>query len=87
LGMYLVTIIGNFLIILAISCDPHLHAPMYFFLANLSSVDICFSLCPQDAGESHSGHQVHLLHGVCDPDLLLHHFRQHGPVPPECHGL
>ncbi|XP_020022396.2 olfactory receptor 1f45-like [Castor canadensis] len=43
LGMYLVTITGNFLIILAISCDPHLHTPMYFFLANLSSVDICFS--------------------------------------------
>ncbi|KAL6094061.1 hypothetical protein STEG23_012808 [Scotinomys teguina] len=43
LGMYMVTISGNFLIILAISCDPHLHTPMYFFLANLSSVDICFS--------------------------------------------
>ncbi|XP_075845729.1 olfactory receptor 1f45-like [Microtus pennsylvanicus] len=43
LGMYMVTISGNLLIILAISCDPHLHTPMYFFLANLSSVDICFS--------------------------------------------
>lgn len=43
LGMYLVTIIGNLLIMLAISGDGHLHTPMYFFLANLSSVDICFS--------------------------------------------
>ncbi|XP_021510034.1 olfactory receptor 1361-like [Meriones unguiculatus] len=43
LGLYMVTISGNLLIILAISCDPHLHTPMYFFLANLSSVDICFS--------------------------------------------
>ncbi|EDL33684.1 olfactory receptor family 1 subfamily AD member 6 [Mus musculus] len=43
LWMYLVTVCGNLLIILAISCDPHLHTPMYFFLANLSSVDICFS--------------------------------------------
>uniref|UniRef100_F6X167 Olfactory receptor n=2 Tax=Callithrix jacchus TaxID=9483 RepID=F6X167_CALJA len=43
LWMYLVTIIGNMLIILAISCDGHLHTPMYFFLANLSCVDICFS--------------------------------------------
>ncbi|CAO2642870.1 Olfactory receptor 1E2 [Lemmus lemmus] len=41
--MYLVTISGNLLIILVVSCDPHLHTPMYFFLANLSSVDICFS--------------------------------------------
>nr|XP_003461694.1 olfactory receptor 1361-like [Cavia porcellus] len=43
LGLYLVTLSGNLLIILAISCDPRLHTPMYFFLANLSSVDICFS--------------------------------------------
>ncbi|XP_037673385.1 olfactory receptor 1468-like [Choloepus didactylus] len=43
LWMYLVTIIGNFLIILAITCDSHLHTPMYFFLANLSCVDICSS--------------------------------------------
>jgi olfactory receptor len=43
LGMYLVTITGNLLIILTICCNAHLHTPMYFFLANLSSVDICFS--------------------------------------------
>ncbi|XP_035936016.2 olfactory receptor 1f45-like [Halichoerus grypus] len=43
LGMYLVTIIRNLLIILAISGDSHLHTAMYFFLANLSCVDICFS--------------------------------------------
>lgn len=42
LWIYLITTIGNFLIILAISCDSHLHTPMYF-LANLSCVDICFS--------------------------------------------
>ncbi|XP_049988993.1 olfactory receptor 1361-like [Alexandromys fortis] len=40
LWMYLVTISGNLLIMLAVSCDPRLHTPMYFFLANLSSVDI-----------------------------------------------
>ncbi|XP_059268140.1 olfactory receptor 1N1 [Mustela nigripes] len=40
LCMYLVTLAGNALIILAISSDPHLHTPMYFFLANLSFVDI-----------------------------------------------
>jgi olfactory receptor len=43
LGMYLVTVTGNFLINLAIGCDPHLHIPMYFFLAYLFSADICFS--------------------------------------------
>ncbi|XP_061289426.1 olfactory receptor 1N1 [Bos javanicus] len=40
LCMYLVTLTGNVLIILAISSDPHLHTPMYFFLANLSFVDM-----------------------------------------------
>ncbi|XP_069330732.1 olfactory receptor 1N1 [Eulemur rufifrons] len=40
LCMYLVTLTGNVLIILAIASDPHLHTPMYFFLANLSFVDM-----------------------------------------------
>ncbi|XP_004619515.2 olfactory receptor 7A10-like, partial [Sorex araneus] len=42
LSMYLIALLGNLLIILAISSDPHLHTPMYFFLSNLSLVDICF---------------------------------------------
>nr|XP_051691698.1 olfactory receptor 7A17-like [Oryctolagus cuniculus] len=43
LSMYLVTVAGNLLIILAILSDPHLHTPMYFFLSNLSLVDVCFT--------------------------------------------
>ncbi|XP_014941102.2 olfactory receptor 1D2-like [Acinonyx jubatus] len=42
LSMYLVTVVGNVLIILAISFDPRLHTPMYFFLANLSFTDLFF---------------------------------------------
>ncbi|XP_004875451.2 olfactory receptor 7E24 [Heterocephalus glaber] len=42
LSMYLVTVLGNLLIILAVSSDSHLHTPVYFFLSNLSFVDICF---------------------------------------------
>uniref|UniRef100_A0A8C6G4Y3 Olfactory receptor n=1 Tax=Mus spicilegus TaxID=10103 RepID=A0A8C6G4Y3_MUSSI len=43
LSMYLVTVLGNLLIIMVIITQSHLHTPMYFFLANLSFVDICFT--------------------------------------------
>ncbi|MBZ3881161.1 Olfactory receptor 7A17 [Sciurus carolinensis] len=43
LSMYLVTVLGNLLIILATILDSHLPTPMYFFLSNLSFVDICFT--------------------------------------------
>ncbi|XP_055969186.1 olfactory receptor 7A10-like [Sorex fumeus] len=43
LSMYLITVLGNLLIILAVHSDSHLHTPMYFFLSNLSFVDICFT--------------------------------------------
>ncbi|XP_058550227.1 olfactory receptor 1L8-like [Neofelis nebulosa] len=43
LTMYLVTITGNLLIILAIHSDPQLQTPMYFFLSFLSFTDICFT--------------------------------------------
>ena len=39
--MYLITVFGNLLIILAVSPDFHLHTLMYFFPSNLSFVDIC----------------------------------------------
>ncbi|KAM4844844.1 olfactory receptor 1-like [Thomomys bottae] len=43
LTMYLVTVLGNFLIVVLILLDPHLHTPMYWFLSNLSLSDLCFS--------------------------------------------
>ncbi|XP_037665958.1 olfactory receptor 1A1-like [Choloepus didactylus] len=43
LFIYPITLMGNLLIILAIRTDSRLHNPMYFFLANLSLVDIFFS--------------------------------------------
>ncbi|XP_074710601.1 olfactory receptor 14J1-like [Strix uralensis] len=40
LGTYLAALLGNGLIITAITCDHHLHTPMYFFLLNLSLLDL-----------------------------------------------
>ncbi|KFV11433.1 Olfactory receptor 14J1, partial [Tauraco erythrolophus] len=44
LGIYLAALLGNGLIITTIACDHHLHTPMYFFLLNLSLLDLgCIS--------------------------------------------
>ncbi|MBZ3879359.1 Olfactory receptor 7G1 [Sciurus carolinensis] len=45
LSMYLVTILGNLLITLAVSSDPYLHTTMYFFLCSLSFNDVFFTTC------------------------------------------
>ncbi|XP_010952582.2 olfactory receptor 7G2-like [Camelus bactrianus] len=43
LSVYLVTVLGNLLIVLAVLSDSHLHKPMYFFLSSLSFTDISLS--------------------------------------------
>ncbi|XP_025843026.2 olfactory receptor 2D3-like [Vulpes vulpes] len=41
--IYLLTVLGNLLIIILIFMDSRLHTPMYYFLRNLSFADLCFS--------------------------------------------
>ncbi|XP_007936156.1 olfactory receptor 8S1-like [Orycteropus afer afer] len=43
LGIYLLTVMGNCMMLLVIRADCHLHTPMYFFLSHLSFLDLCFS--------------------------------------------
>ncbi|KAM8934370.1 olfactory receptor 5V1-like [Pelodytes ibericus] len=43
LCIYLITVVGNIVILMLISSSRRLHSPMYFFLANLSVIDIIFS--------------------------------------------
>uniref|UniRef100_A0A5F8H486 Olfactory receptor n=1 Tax=Monodelphis domestica TaxID=13616 RepID=A0A5F8H486_MONDO len=40
---YLTTVLGNSLILFLIHYDSRLHTPMYFFLSNLSFLDICYT--------------------------------------------
>ena len=40
--IYIIILTGNSLIIILTRLDPALHKPMYFFLANLSSLEICY---------------------------------------------
>ncbi|XP_032092268.1 olfactory receptor 1D2-like [Thamnophis elegans] len=57
LTMYLLTVLGNLLIIILVHMDAQLHTPMYFFLSHLASLDIVYVTCslPQTL--------VHLLAG------------------------
>ncbi|XP_075824015.1 olfactory receptor 8B3-like [Microtus pennsylvanicus] len=43
LAMYIVTAFGNLCLIILIVLNSHLHTPMYFFLFNLSFIDLCYS--------------------------------------------
>ncbi|CAD7690130.1 unnamed protein product [Nyctereutes procyonoides] len=41
--MYVVTVLGNLCLVTLIRLNSHLHTPMYFFLFNLSFIDLCYS--------------------------------------------
>ena len=52
LVIYVVTVLGNLGMITLIGLSSHLHTPMYYFLSNLSFIDLCQSShYPQNAGE------------------------------------
>ncbi|XP_025049683.1 putative olfactory receptor 2B8, partial [Alligator sinensis] len=40
---YIVALLGNVTIIVVSRLDPRLHTPMYFFLSNLSFLDLCYT--------------------------------------------
>ncbi|XP_055975698.1 olfactory receptor 18-like [Sorex fumeus] len=72
LSMYLVTVMGNLLIVLAISSDPRLHTPMYFFLSVLSTADIGFtsSTIPKVIWDIHTQSR-NISHAGCLVQLSL----------------
>ncbi|KAG8537837.1 hypothetical protein GDO81_023733 [Engystomops pustulosus] len=43
LSIYIMTLFGNVLIVLMVRKESHLHLPMYFFLANISVIDILYT--------------------------------------------
>ncbi|KAG8544312.1 hypothetical protein GDO81_022707 [Engystomops pustulosus] len=58
--IYLVTLSGNLLIISLICLEPRLHTPMYFFLCNLSTLDIVYvsTILPKLMYVCHTGDHV-----------------------------
>ncbi|KAM4828286.1 olfactory receptor 8B3-like [Thomomys bottae] len=43
LGIYVISVVGNLGLLILIVLNPHLQTPMYYFLFNLSFVDLCYS--------------------------------------------
>ncbi|XP_065421209.1 olfactory receptor 11A1-like [Chrysemys picta bellii] len=43
LVIYIVTMVGNILIIALVVAEQHLHTPMYFFLGNLACLETCYT--------------------------------------------
>ncbi|XP_044515675.1 olfactory receptor 2D2-like [Gracilinanus agilis] len=72
MGVYLVTVLGNLLLISLVLIDSQLHTPMYFFLCNLSLADLFFStnIVPQALVHLLSKRKVISFIG-CAAQLLL----------------
>ncbi|KAG8548411.1 hypothetical protein GDO81_025523 [Engystomops pustulosus] len=43
--IYILTILGNGFLVCTVIVSPQLHTPMYYFLCNLSFLNLCFSSC------------------------------------------
>ena len=72
LGIYLAAVVGNFLIIVIIAVSNHLHTPMYFFLMNLSVLDLsAISVTLPRSMANFLEYQSHLLSQLCCPGLFL----------------
>uniref|UniRef100_A0A452GV98 G-protein coupled receptors family 1 profile domain-containing protein n=1 Tax=Gopherus agassizii TaxID=38772 RepID=A0A452GV98_9SAUR len=60
-----IALVGNLGMIILISTDPRLHSPMYFFLSNLSFIDIC-NIC------STSTITPKILSTLCNEKIISH---------------
>ncbi|XP_062945294.1 olfactory receptor 4F6-like [Cynocephalus volans] len=71
---YVTIILGNLLVVFTVIFDPHLHSPMYFLLANLSFIDLCFSTLtvPKLISDLYSGHKTISFQGCVIQIFVLH---------------
>ncbi|XP_055988475.1 olfactory receptor 2B2-like [Sorex fumeus] len=69
---YILTILGNLAIIVVSRVDAKLHTPMYFFLTNLSVLDLCYttSTVPQMLVNIRSARKV-ISYGGCVAQLFI----------------
>ncbi|XP_075819888.1 olfactory receptor 4F15-like [Microtus pennsylvanicus] len=71
---YATIFLGNFLVMLTVIFDTHLHSPMYFLLANLSFVDLCFSttIVPKLISDLYSNDNTISFQGCIFQMFVLH---------------
>uniref|UniRef100_A0A5F8GE73 Olfactory receptor 148-like n=1 Tax=Monodelphis domestica TaxID=13616 RepID=A0A5F8GE73_MONDO len=73
--IYIFTLVGNFLILVAIISSSRLHTPMYFFLGLLSTFDIFFpSVSSPKLLVFLSGNSRAISYRGCASQLFFHHF-------------
>ncbi|KAB0338245.1 hypothetical protein FD755_025306 [Muntiacus reevesi] len=72
--VFVTVVLGNLLVVFAVTFDPHLHSPMYFLLANLSFIDLCFSTItvPKMISDLYSGHKTISFQGCVTQIFVLH---------------
>ncbi|KAG8543823.1 hypothetical protein GDO81_023617 [Engystomops pustulosus] len=73
LVIYLVILSGNLLIVSLLSLEPRLHTPMYFFLCNLSTLDIMYvsTVLPKLIYVCHTGDHV-MSYTSCMAQIYLY---------------
>uniref|UniRef100_A0A8C3YD05 Olfactory receptor n=1 Tax=Catagonus wagneri TaxID=51154 RepID=A0A8C3YD05_9CETA len=73
--LYMASMMGNALIMLTVTSDPHLHSPMYFLLANLSFLDLGASsvASPKMLYDLFRKHKVISFNG-CITQIFFIHF-------------
>ncbi|XP_042529957.1 olfactory receptor 3A2 [Dipodomys spectabilis] len=71
---YLLTVGGNFSILAAILLEPKLHTPMYFFLGNLSALDIgCITVTVPPMLSHLVSHRRTISYSACLTQLFFFH--------------
>uniref|UniRef100_A0A8W4F7V0 Olfactory receptor n=1 Tax=Sus scrofa TaxID=9823 RepID=A0A8W4F7V0_PIG len=68
---YLMSMLGNCLILLTVLFSPHLHSPMYFLLSNLSLIDMCLSSFHKTISFEGCISQIFFLHLFTGTEIVL----------------
>uniref|UniRef100_A0A4X2JYG9 Olfactory receptor n=1 Tax=Vombatus ursinus TaxID=29139 RepID=A0A4X2JYG9_VOMUR len=73
---YVMTILGNCLILVTVISTPQLHSPMYFLLSNLSFIDMCLSsfATPKMIMDFFTHHKTISFEGCISQIFFLHLF-------------